>query len=139
VSQSFSVVLLQVVGFIKPAGLVTAVGACRGGHFLLQLCFGEEGSFEARAMFVLCGFVFGSFVRRSVGFRSARCGSGVGFDFSCLVGSPLRLRSSFWFVVASNCSQWLLGCTALIYDSSRFVEICSFLVVGARFSVVVFS
>jgi hypothetical protein len=56
VSQSFSVVLLLVVGFIKPAGLVIVVGACRGGHFLLQLCFGEEGSFEARAMFVVYGF-----------------------------------------------------------------------------------
>jgi hypothetical protein len=39
-----------------PAGLVTAVGACRGGHFLLRLCFGEEGSFEARAIFVFWGF-----------------------------------------------------------------------------------
>jgi hypothetical protein len=113
----------------------------------------------------------------SVGFGSLRCGSGMGIGYDlvfqcCLVGSPLGLRSGFWFAVfvgpllsytvtsccfrflslgirklrfwfvcchytssgllwlASDCSRWLLGWTALISDSSRFVEICSFLVVG---------
>ncbi|WJX96724.1 hypothetical protein P8452_77890 [Trifolium repens] len=41
----------------------------------------------------------------------------------------------FWVpMVGLRFSRWLLGCTALIFDSSRFVEIfveiCSFLVVG---------